>query len=192
MYPMVELLTGVMFAALFLKLQDAFFLNTFVFNFSYAYYTVVFSLLIVITVYDLRHKIILDELSFLLGVLGFFGLFFFSPDRYLGFYPHIPTLIQFSSGFLIAVPFFLLWLISGGAWMGLGDAKLAVGLGWLLGISRILSATFIAFSSGAVVGIFLIIFSKKHGMKSELPFAPFLVMGTVLAFMLELHLFPFS
>jgi prepilin signal peptidase PulO-like enzyme (type II secretory pathway) len=75
--------------------------------------------------------------------------------------------------------------------MGFGDAKLAVGLGWLLGLSRALSGLMVAFWSGAIVGIFLMFSKAKYGMKSEIPFAPFLVLGTFLAFIFELHLFPF-
>ena len=185
-YPLVELVTGLIFAALFLKFQDVFFFNTLIFSFTYAYYAVVFSLLIVIAVYDLRHKIVPDALSFVLGVLGFVGLFFFNS---YGFYPHMPSILEFLSGLLIALPFLLFWLVSSGTWMGLGDAKLAIGLGWLLGFSRALSGVVVAFWIGALFGLSLIIFSKKHGMKSEIPFAPYLVLGTLLAFLFELHLF---
>lgn len=186
-YPVVEFLTGLIFSVLFLKFQDIFFLDTLVFSFTYAYYAVVFSLLIVIAVYDLRHKIIPDTLSLVLGILTFVGLFFFNS---FGFYPHLPSILEFLSGLLIAVPFALFWLVSGGKWMGLGDAKLAIGLGWLLGLSRALSGVVVAFWIGAIVGLFLVIFShKKHGMKSEIPFAPYLVLGTLLAFLFELHLF---
>ena len=185
-YPLVELVTGLIFAALFLKFQDVFFFNTLIFSFTYAYYAVVFSLLIVIAVYDLRHKIVPDALSFILGVLGFVGLFFFNS---YGFYPHMPSILEFLSGLLIALPFLLFWLVSSGTWMGLGDAKLAIGLGWLLGLSRALSGVVVAFWIGALFGLSLVIFSKKHGMKSEIPFAPYLVLGTLLAFLFELHLF---
>jgi leader peptidase (prepilin peptidase)/N-methyltransferase len=73
--------------------------------------------------------------------------------------------------------------------MGLGDAKLALGIGWFLGFSLALSALVLAFWVGAVVGIMLVVFSKKYRMKSEIPFAPYLVLGTFLAFIFELHLF---
>jgi leader peptidase (prepilin peptidase)/N-methyltransferase len=135
----------------------------------------------------LKHKIIPDALAFLFGLVSFIGLFFFSD---YGFYIHIPALSQFFSGIIIALPFALIWFFSRGAWMGLGDAKLAVGLGWLLGFSRILSGVVISFWVGAVIGILLIIFSKKHGIKSAIPFAPFLVLGAFLAFLFELHIFP--
>lgn len=186
-YPIVELISGIIFSALFLKFQDLFYLNTFVFSISYAYYATMFSVLLIIAVYDLKHKLIPDILVFIFGIVAFIGLFFFTN---YGFYPHIPSLLEFLSGIFLALPFALLWLVSKGTWMGLGDAKLALGLGWLLGFSRLLSGAVVAFWSGAIVGIILVIFSKKHGMKSEIPFAPFLVFGIIIAFLFELHLFP--
>jgi leader peptidase (prepilin peptidase)/N-methyltransferase len=180
-YPLVELATGLIFSLLFLKFKDIFFLSTLEFSFTYAYYAAMFSLLMVIAVYDLKHKIIPDTLSFVFGILAFLGLFFS--------FNHIPTLLQFFSGPLIALPFALLWLVSSGKWMGLGDAKLALGIGWFLGFSLAISALCLAFWIGAVVGIMLVVFSKKHGMKSEIPFAPYLVLGTFLAFIFSLSLF---
>lgn len=191
-YPLVEFVTGLIFAILFFKFQDMFFLNISTFSFAYAYYALAFSLLVVIAVYDIRHKIIPDMLALFLGILAFIGLFLFNIDGSSGlplFYPHIPTFLDFASGFLIAFPFAFFWLISGGRWMGLGDAKLAIGLGWLLGLSRALSGIVLSFWIGAVVGILLVIFSKKYKMKSEIPFAPYLVLGTLLAFLFELHIF---
>lgn len=185
-YPIVETISGVIFATLFLKFQDIFFLDTLSFSFTYAYYVAMFSLLLVISVYDFKHKIIPDTLSLIFGVLGLLGLFIFNDS---GFYPHTPSLIEFSAGLLIAAPFAFFWLVSKGTWMGLGDAKLALGLGWMLGLSRVFSGVVVAFWIGAVLGLFLVLFKKNYGMKSEIPFAPYLALGTFLAFIFELHLF---
>jgi len=186
-YPVVEFITGLVFLSIFLKFQDIFFINTLAFSISYAYYVTMFSILLVIAVYDFKHKIIPDTLSLVFGVLAFIGLFFF--NDYI-FYLHIPTVLEFLSGILLALPFALVWFLSKGTWMGLGDAKLALGLGWLLGFARILSGAVLAFWTGAVLGVILILFSKKYGIKSEIPFAPFLVLGVLIAFLFELQLFP--
>jgi leader peptidase (prepilin peptidase)/N-methyltransferase len=188
---LVELATGLIFTVLFLKFQDIFYADTLIFIITYKYYAIMFCILLVIAVYDLKHKIIPDMLSFAFGALAFLGLFFFDSN---GFHPHIPSLLGFMSGIFVALPFALFWLISGGRWMGFGDAKLAVGIGWLLGLASALSALTLAFWSGAIVGIILIIISRsaKIGrvrMKSEIPFAPFLVLGTFIAFIFELNLF---
>jgi leader peptidase (prepilin peptidase)/N-methyltransferase len=186
-YPMVELAAGLVFLGIFFKFQDLFATDLPVFALTFAFYAACFSILLVIASYDLKHKIIPDRLSMIFGVLAFAGVFLFKD---YGFAPHIPRLIDLLSGILTALPFALFWLFSRGAWMGLGDAKLALGLGWLLGIARVLSGIVLAFWSGALVGIALLIFSKKHGAKSEIPFAPFLVLGTVIAFLFGLHIFP--
>ncbi|MES2023138.1 MAG: prepilin peptidase [Patescibacteria group bacterium] len=188
-YFLVELIMGLIFAGLFLKFLNLFTGDILIFAFTYAFYAMMFSLLIVIAVYDLRHKIIPDTLALVFGVLAFVGMFFFGG---YGVHMHMPTMLEFLSGFIIALPFALIWLFSNGAWMGLGDAKLLLGLGWLLGISRVLSGVVIAFWSGAIIGLVLLAFSKKYGMKSEIPFAPFLVLGAVIAFIFELHFFSFS
>ena len=198
-YPLVELATGFIFAALFFKFQYfIFYISSFrdilIFGFIYLYYAFMFSLLLVIAVYDLRHKIILDKLSLIFGILAFLGLFLFHSDIILGLpvlVLHIPTIFEFLSGFLIAFPFAFFWLVSSGRWMGLGDAKLALGIGWWLGFSVALSALVWAFWIGAIVGISLILFSKKYKMKSEIPFAPYLVLGAFLVFIFSLHIFGF-
>jgi prepilin signal peptidase PulO-like enzyme (type II secretory pathway) len=194
-YPVVEFTVGLIFALLFLKFQDAFFLDILTFSFTYAYYAIMSSLLVVIAVYDIRHKIIPDVLSIVFGILAFVGLFLFSTgggSAFGGnniFSVHVPTLLEFLSGLIIAAPFALLWLVSRGSWMGLGDAKLAIGLGWLFGIYSAFSGIVIAFWIGAIVGIMLVTFSKKYGMKSEIPLAPYLVLGTLLVFLFNLSLF---
>ncbi|MFA6000009.1 MAG: prepilin peptidase [Candidatus Paceibacterota bacterium] len=185
-YPIVELLSGMIFALLFWKFQDVFLLDTLTFTFTYAYYTLLFSILLTISVYDFRHKIIPDNLSLIFGVLAFIGLFFFL-DFNLGFY--LPGLWNFLAGPIIALPLALMWLLSGGTWMGLGDAKLALGLGWLLGFNFIFFGFLLSFWSGAILGSALIIFTRKYRIKSEIPFAPFLVLGTFLAFLFEFRIF---
>lgn len=191
-YPLVELATGLIFLALFLKFENLFFWSPYSFVAAYAFYAAVFAFLVVIAAYDLRHQIIPDALALILGLLSFAGLFFFNIDDARIFYPHLPSLAQFLSGFILALPFALLWLVSKGKWMGLGDAKLAIGLGWLLGPSRLLSGAVLSFWSGAIFGLLLVAFSRKYKIKSELPFAPFLVLGALFAFFFELHIFGLS
>ncbi|MEX2052565.1 MAG: prepilin peptidase [Candidatus Paceibacterota bacterium] len=187
-YPTVELITGVIFAGIFLKFQDIFFLDISAFAVTYGYYAILFSLLVVIASYDLKHKIIPDLFSGLLFAISFIGLFIFDPFVY-GISIGWPEISELFSGALVALPFVLFWLFSRGAWMGLGDAKLALGLGYMLGLGRALSAVVMSFWIGAIVGIFLMVI-KNQKIKSEIPFAPFLVLGTALAFFFELYLFP--
>ena len=191
-YPLVEMTSGLIFAFLFLKFQSILPFSLGNFIIVYAYYALIFSLLLVITVYDIRHKIIPDTLVFSVALLSFIGLFFVvAPGIRMPVF-HIPGIYSILSGVIVALPFFLLWLISGGRWMGLGDAKLALGVGWLLGIEMAFSALTLAFWSGAIVGLALLAFSKRYGLKSEIPFAPYIVLGAFIVFMFNLHFFNFG
>jgi prepilin signal peptidase PulO-like enzyme (type II secretory pathway) len=77
--------------------------------------------------------------------------------------------------------------------MGWGDSALELSLGWFLGLSLGLTAFMLAFWSGAFVGIVLLAASRLgffgYTIKSELPFAPFLVLGAALAYFFHVDFF---
>ena len=84
--------------------------------------------------------------------------------------------------------------------MGFGDAKLAIGIGFLLGLSGGVSAVIMAFWLGALVGLGLVFYGrlvrlsrryKYLTIKSEIPFAPFLIAGLVLNLLWEFNVFLF-
>ena len=64
--------------------------------------------------------------------------------------------------------------------MGFGDVELVILMGLLLGFPNILVALFLAFFFGAIIGLISMLLQKK-GMKSEIPFGPFLIAGTFMA-----------
>lgn len=176
-YPLVELGTAVIFTLTHLYLAP-------VYNFP-LFLLLVFasSLLIVIFTYDLRHQIIPDFFVFLFILAGLFYPLLLAGSMIENF------TWSLSGAFFTALPLFLLWFISAGRWLGFGDVKLALGLGLFLGPGGGLSALFVAFCLGAVIGLVLIALSHlpsfkllKYNMKSAVPFAPFLI----LAFWLEL------
>ena len=73
--------------------------------------------------------------------------------------------------------------------MGFGYAKLVLGIGFLLGPSLSASAMLIAFWSGALVGITLLFVSRGGvTMKSEIPFAPFLILGTLTSLLFQINI----
>jgi len=76
--------------------------------------------------------------------------------------------------------FLILVLVSKEKWMGWGDVKLGFLLGFLLGYPVIIVSHMIAFISGAIVSLILIILTKRK-LKSEIPFAPFLILGALIA-----------
>ena len=170
-YPIVELITGILFVLAYSFFVVPFGLSVFswiVFAFS----TIVSSLLTVIFVYDLRHKVIPNSMVYPFIVMSLISVFF---KMY-----YLPKVFWFKlliAGPIIAAPFFLIWLISKGRAMGFGDVKLALGIGWLVGIVGGIFTLVLSFWIGGFVGIFLLILSKKYNLRSEIAFAPFLILA---------------
>ncbi len=184
LYPAVEFTMGAIMLLLFSRF--AFFLPNAVDNFLYfvIFYALSFSIMLVIAGYDLRHKIIPDNLVYPLIAISFLGLYL---SDYGVFNFHPATLISIVSGPLVALPLFILWAISKGEWLGLGDVKLTIAMGLLLGVSRGFSALVMSFWIGAVVGIIiLLIKGKLSARKMQIPFAPFLVVATFIAFFFDI------
>lgn len=192
-YIFIESFTGIVFLGIFLKFSHLLPISIPQFTAMSVYFMAIFSILIVIFVYDLKHKIIPDDLVYTFATLSLAGIFF-DP---LTFQIAIPTLLPFLAGPILFVPFFLLWFFSGGRWIGLGDGKLALGIGWLLGLSLGTSAIVLAFWIGALVGVLLItipiLYSRKKQltMKSEVPFGPFLIIGLMLVFFFNINILQF-
>ncbi|MDZ4225928.1 MAG: prepilin peptidase [Patescibacteria group bacterium] len=146
---------------------------------EFALWLAVAMTLLFIVVYDIRHGIIPWSASGLVAALALAHLFFFTE----------PSLWSLLAGPLLALPLFLFSLVSRGTWMGWGDSALELPLGWLLGLSVGATALVLAFWLGAAVGIALIILKRGYKMKSELPFAPFLVLGALIAHFFHVDFF---
>ena len=148
----------------------------------------VLALFVAIAVYDLRHTIIPDGWAYSLAALALGTQLLLPAPAESG------LVLLLLAGPIAALPLFAMWLGSGGRWMGLGDAKLALGIGWLLGPFWGIYAVFFAFVIGAVVSLavllplpYLVRFAAYTGiarlsasaarftMHSEVPFGPFLV-----------------
>jgi len=98
--------------------------------------------------------------------------------------------ISFLSGIVSLLFFLFLVLITRFKGMGLGDVKLAFLMGLFLGYPNIILAFFLAFLTGAIWGVILILLGKKK-FKSRIPFGPFLALGTWLAFFWTDKIWPF-
>ncbi|MEI7749483.1 MAG: prepilin peptidase [Candidatus Moraniibacteriota bacterium] len=74
--------------------------------------------------------------------------------------------------------FYALVFFSGETWMGEGDAWLALLLGLVVGWKLLLPTLTLAFGSGALVGIALMLLRKKD-LQSRMPFGPFLAASVI-------------
>lgn len=197
-YPLVEIVTGLVFVVVYFKTIAGL---PFVSPIAMPFYWFVFSILIVISVYDIRHKIVPDKLAFLFGLASFIWLL---ATHNVFYFKTLEGILNLFAGPILFAPFYLLWRWSEGEWMGLGDGKLAVGIGFLLGLAKGASAIILGFWIAASASLILIGLQKVVRlsipllkMKSEMPFAPFLVLGTLLAYyfspdLLSLNVFLFG
>lgn len=184
-YPLVEFATGILFVMalrvnnLTLSLFDPHMFALFLCDLF------VWSILIAITVYDLKHKIIPDRLALLFAFFSGIALCLklwwgILPEHYIPIFDLVPWWIDLAAGPLFAFPFAALWFFSGGRAMGLGDAKLAWSIGWFLGFAKGFSAVILSFWIAFIPSLILLLLPKKSfTMKSEIPFAPYLVLGTL-------------
>ena len=143
LYPITEFLTALVFVLIGLAHLPVFFTGV---GFLVA------TLLIAIARYDLKYKLIPNVWAHLF-VLCSLGVTLYQIEA--------PFLLgAIFAGPAVALPFLGLWFFSKGRWMGFGDVKLALGIGWLLGPLNGAIAILLAFVIGAVVGVGLILLSK--------------------------------
>ena len=136
---------------------------------------IAWSLLIAISVYDIRHKIIPNQLvyPFIIFSLSFSIIH----NSYFMIQEIFPYVLAGVAAFLF---FGGLWYFSRGRWMGFGDAKLALGIGFLLGPWLTTLAVLLSFWIGMLVAVPLVLFWGK-GLKTQIPFGPFLAAGAFIS-----------
>jgi prepilin signal peptidase PulO-like enzyme (type II secretory pathway) len=166
-YPLVEATAALLAVLVFLEHQEPLW---------FGYWFLVWMVLLFVFVYDVRHKII--PWSALLVLLAL---------------TLVHVLVSGEAwGALLGLPLLCISLVSRGRWMGWGDGLLEVSVGGFLGLTLGLTALCIAFWSGAILGVVLLLLSKnRYTMKSEVPFAPFLILGAAAAFFFHVDLFSY-
>ena len=165
-YPLVEALTGLLFAALaaldgpsaLLGLQLLF-----------------VAALVLVSDIDVEHRIIPDVVILPTALIGVVGMTILNP----GGGPRWEWLAAGlgAAGFLLAAGF-VYERVRGAEGMGTGDVKLALCMGFYLGVA-VVPALFIGFVVGAIVGIVLV--ARGESTKAAVPFGPFLAFGAVVS-----------
>ena len=194
-YPLIEFVTGFAFVLITnnripiikqlsminLQITNVWILNNWSLFVTWLLFLGISSCLIVIFVSDLKYRLISDYI--LLALFVFTVLFrlvetqnFASLHGNFNLFQLISTYFLF--GLIVCLPIFLIYFLSKERAMGLGDVYLSAIMGFLLGWQKGFLALYIAFVTGAIYGLIVMIFKNKK-LKSKIAFGPFLVIGTV-------------
>jgi leader peptidase (prepilin peptidase)/N-methyltransferase len=141
---------------------------------------VALTLLAILFVYDLRHSILPDVITWPLAGVGLLlGVL-----RYLGADMSLAQVVTELALGLVPITgvYGLLWLVSRGAWIGLGDVKLGLFLGFALGWQAALLCLVLANFIGCLVILPAMLVGRLSG-QSRIPFGPFLITAGVIAFL---------
>lgn len=161
-YPVMELLTGLLFACSFMKIG---------FKLELITALLFISMLMIIFVSDITYMLIPNKI--LLFFLPFLAVMrIISPLD-----PWYNALIGAAVGFLFLA---VIIIVSSGG-MGAGDMKLFGVLGIVLGLGNVLLTFFIAALLGAVIGGILMAL-KKVDRKEPIPFGPYIVVGALVSY----------
>ena len=169
-YPLMELATGVLFALAAWK---------FSLTVTGVVFAALFWILIVLTAIDLDHKLLPNRIVYPAFVAGWAGLALAALVD-----SDLDRLGDAALGALIFGGFFFVVAFAYPAGMGGGDVKLAFVLGTFLGYlgvpGVVLVGMFLSFLIGAVGGL-LAMGLTGAGRKTQVPFGPFLALGTVIS-----------
>jgi leader peptidase (prepilin peptidase)/N-methyltransferase len=186
MYPMVELATGLLFVACYL---------VFGLSAEALKWTIFGALMIVLTITDMRERILPDKVNFVGLGLGLLLSLFTRPvdgtalwlaNRLFAF-PPPEVALSFADALIGAgAASGLLWLVAEGYFrargregMGLGDVKMMAMAGAFLGLQRALLTILLGSLLGSIIGVAVIAIGRK-GRDFELPFGTFLGAGAML------------
>lgn len=164
-YLIVELLNGLLYMILYIKLG---------LTMDFVFYTIIFSLLIIISFIDLEYKIIPNFLNILILTLSILY-------KILGslIYNISPSFIKSLLGLLISSSVFIIIILISKGGMGGGDMKLIGALGFILGSKKILLNIVLAFIIGGIISMFLLLFKIKD-RKDSIPFGPFISLAFII------------
>ncbi len=169
-YPVVEIATAVLVAFGYQHVFSAGLSDVTLAVTAFLAYLVVIGLFITVFFHDLYEMLVPDVMGYLLVVAGaiFGGIMYGWLDMLYGL-------------LLGVAPIALLVYPSGGRWMGEGDVKIAAGLGAFVGWPVVAAFLLLSFFLGGLYGVLGLVLGKVR-MKTAVPFAPFLIIGALIAF----------
>ena len=164
-YPFIELLTGIVYLLLFIKFD---------FSIDFIFFTILCSLLIVISGIDYEHQIIPDGIVLSILIIAIIY------KLIVHFYLRLPAYwLDSIAGLLIGGGFLLLVALVSNGGMGGGDVKLMGVLGFWLGWRLTITAMLVSFILGAILSVSLLLFKIKD-RKDAIPFGPFIASAVLI------------
>ena len=171
-YPVVELITAVLFAASYLWWPNGF---THVGAACFVLWLVFLVGFMALAVYDLRWYLLPDRIVFPLIALGLVQVAIQGIFLAAGWQQATHAL---AAAVCLSGLFFLLHTFSRGTWIGFGDVKLALVLGILAGdLPHVILLLFGSAILGTLAAVPLLVMRKANA-KTPLPFGPFLLAST--------------
>lgn len=161
-YPLVELLNGLLYLLMFTK---------FGLSLNFIFYSILTSLLIVISYIDLECKYIYSSTTILGLIIAFI---YIVTGLYTGDTNLFNNILGGVVGYAII---YLIVIITKG--MGQGDAEIAGMCGLFIGIKGILVGLFIAIVLAGLVAAIILLFKIKD-RKSEIAFGPYIAIGSII------------
>ncbi|MBU1019431.1 MAG: prepilin peptidase [Patescibacteria group bacterium] len=170
LYPIIEILTGIIFVLIYLKFPVATLAQT-----PETIFYLLISLALIFTFfYDLKYLEISDLVLVPAIILALIGTLL----------PNTPSFTSALLGVAIGIGFFLIQIIiSKGKWVGAGDIRIGALMGAVLGWQLTLVALVLSYLIGSVFSVPILITGKKQ-LGEKVPLGPFLVMGTFLTIFL--------
>lgn len=139
--------------------------------FQLAFFLLITFVFVVLTFYDILFQEVPDEVSLPAVVISFLYFFFYADYQLANLFVGILVPALFFGG---------LFFISKGRWLGGGDIRIGALMGAILAWPNILIGLFIGYFVGAVFSL-LGLMTGKISRKSQIPFAPFLLIGAYIA-----------
>lgn len=162
-YPIIEMLSGLGYALSYIFASG----DVFQAIIGSALWTVV----LISGVSDIKYQLLPDSMTVLLAILGIF----------LHVIERSFPLATILSACIACAFFYFLWRITKGKGMGFGDVKLAFSMGIFLGFPNIIIALYIAFLTGALLGVILLLGGRAR-FATKIAFGPFLLFGTFISY----------
>ena len=184
LYPIIELMTGLMFWVLFHRFIPGPEALTQGNLLAYGLICTMVAMLIGQTFIDIRHFIIPNEFSIYaapIGILGMWGVSSFGVDHgVIASGWRDAAVGSVLGGGSLALIMGAYWLFRREEGMGMGDVKLLMMIGAFLGTVPAIPFVLIVSSlAGALVGLPMVLFGNK-GLRVAMPFGPFLAFGAIL------------